>query len=103
MAAQQAVKNSNSEYLFPRYTKTGTANANSASAALNKWLREHTPEGCVVHSFRHSMRDRLRGVECPKDVVDQIGGWSVGSIGESYGSGYPLDVLLKWMNKITEN
>ena len=43
---------------------------NSASAALNKWLRNYAPEGCVVHSFRHSMRDRLRAVECPKEIID---------------------------------
>lgn len=98
--AAQAVQASNTEYLFPRYTKTGKANANSASAALNKWLREHTPEGCVIHSFRHSMRDRLRAVECPKDIVDQIGGWAQSSVGESYGNGYPLSILSRWMEKI---
>lgn len=100
--AKQAYESTNSEYLFPRYTKAGRANANSASAALNKWLKEHTPEGCVIHSFRHSMRDRLRSVECPKDVVDQIGGWSVGSVGETYGNGYPLSVLSKWMSLIVD-
>ena len=98
--ASQAARASNTEYLFPRYTKTGKANANSASAALNKWLRDHAPEGCVIHSFRHSMRDRLRAVECPKDIVDQIGGWTLGSVGESYGNGYPLEVLNRWLSKI---
>jgi integrase len=98
--AQQAISASKTEYLFPRYTKKEKANANSASATLNKWLRKHTPKGCVIHSFRHSMRDRLRAIECPRDIVDQIGGWSVGSIGEGYGIGYPLSVLSKWMNGI---
>ena len=98
-AASRAIESTTSDYLFPRYTKTGKANANSASAALNKWLREHTSKGCVIHSFRHSMRDRLRAVECPKDIVDAIGGWSVNSVGESYGNGYPLSVLSKWMDK----
>ena len=32
-------------------------------------------KGGVIHSFRHSMRDRLREVECPSDIIDQIGGW----------------------------
>lgn len=98
--ARMALQDTTTEYLFPRYIKGETANANSASAALNKWLREHVPNGCVIHSFRHSMRDRLRAVECPKDIVDQIGGWSSSSVGEGYGNGYPLGVLSKWMNKI---
>ena len=35
----------------------------------------------VIHSFRHSMRDRVRAVNCPSDMIDQIGGWSSGKIG----------------------
>jgi integrase len=89
-----------SEFLFSRYTKGGTCNANSASAALNKWMKSYVDEGCVIHSFRHSMRDRLRAVECPSDIVDQIGGWSRSSVGENYGSGYPLKVLHKWLKLI---
>ena len=54
------------QFAFPRYCNEQTHNSNSASAALNKWLRNHAPEGCVVHSFRHSMRDRLRAVNIPK-------------------------------------
>ena len=95
------MKHSTSEFLFPRYTKLGKANSNSASAALNKWLRTHAPKGCVIHSFRHSMRDRLRAIECAKDIVDQIGGWAAGSIGESYGDGYPIAVLNKWLELAT--
>ena len=100
-AVSRAVKHSTGEFLFPRYTKQSKANANSASAALNKWLRGHAPEGCVVHSFRHSMRDRLRAIECAKDIVDQIGGWSAGSVGENYGDGYPIMVLNKWLELAT--
>ena len=88
------------KFLFPRYTKGGKCNANSASAALNKWLKNYVDEGCVIHSFRHSMRDRLRAVECPSDIVDQAGGWGRSSVGEQYGSGYPLPVLHKWLKMI---
>lgn len=86
-----------SDFAFPRYNKTGTTNANSASAALNKWLKHHAPEGATVHGFRHSMRDRLRAVECPADIVDQIGGWQTGGVGHGYGKGYPLDILRRWI------
>ena len=53
-----------------------------------------------MHSFRHSMRDRLRAVECPSDVIDQIGGWATEGIGQSYGKRYSIEVCLKWVNKI---
>ena len=86
-------------FLFPRYTKGGKCNANSASAALNKWMKSYVDDA-VIHSFRHSMRDRLRAVECPSDIVDQIGGWSRSTVGEQYGSGYPLPVLHKWLKMI---
>lgn len=85
------------QFAFPRYNKGETTNANSASAALNKWMKPHVPERCTMHSFRHSMRDRLRAVECPSDIVDQIGGWQTEGVGHGYGKGYPLEVLAKWM------
>ena len=65
-----------STYAFPRCNRKTTTNSNSASAALNKWLHQYVPEGYTMHSFRHSMRDRLRAVECPSDVIDEIGGWA---------------------------
>ena len=54
----------------------------------------------IVHGFRHSFRDRLRAVECPSEVIDQLGGWRLKSVGQGYGSGYDLDVLHKWISKI---
>lgn len=97
-AAQRVLStDTGSKYAFPRYNKTEKTNANSASAALNKWMKPYVPERCTMHSFRHSMRDRLRAVECPADIVDQIGGWQTEGVGHSYGKGYPLQVLEKWM------
>ena len=100
-AAQRIKSNTNnSPYAFPRYTSNKGTNANSASAALNKWLKSRVPEGCVIHSFRHSLRDRLRAVQCPSDMIDQIGGWSTLGIGQGYGDGYDLMMLENWMNRI---
>jgi integrase len=98
-AAQQALRSSDTKFLFPRYCSEEGCKSNSASAALNKWLRPRVPDGCVMHSFRHSIRDRLRAVECPHDITDRLGGWTVGGVGEAYGTGYPLNVLYKWMEK----
>ena len=88
-----------SDFAFPRYNRHSTTKANSASAALNKWLKQYVPNGYTLHCFRHSMRDRLRSVQCPSDIVDQIGGWTADGVGQRYGSGYPLDVLQEWMEK----
>lgn len=100
--AKQALKYQPNGYLFQRYNKGSISNANSASAALNKWIKPYLSDNQVIHSFRHSMRDRLRAVECPTDIVDSIGGWSKASIGENYGRGYPLEVLYKWLKKIDD-
>ena len=43
--------NNASPYAFPKYTSAKGASANSASAAINKWLKPRVPEGYVVHSF----------------------------------------------------
>ena len=100
-AASRAIEGaSGSNFLFPRYNRGSTSNANSASAAINKWLKPRVPERCVIHSFRHSMRDRLRVVECPSDIIDAIGGWTTTGVGQRYGLGQPLDVKAKWMHLI---
>ena len=98
-AAERAYEESGNHFLFPRYCSEKENKANSASAALNKWLRPKVPNGCVIHSFRHSIRDRLRAVECPQDITDRLGGWTVSGVGEGYGSGYPLEVLYKWLDR----
>ena len=87
-------------FAFPRYCSELKCNANSASAALNKWLKHRLPEGCVIHSFRHSLRDRLRAVECPSDIIDAIGGWNTAGIGHKYGKGRDLIVKQRWMKRL---
>jgi integrase len=87
-------------YAFHRYNKSDLSNANSASSGLNKWMKNYVDVGCSIHSFRHSMRDRLRAVECPMDMIDQIGGWSSKSIGQKYGDGYNLESIKKYLELI---
>ena len=98
-AAEKLAQQDN-QFAFPKYCNETKCNANSASAALNKWLKPRVPSGRVIHSFRHSIRDRLRAVECPADIVDSIGGWSTNGVGHSYGKGYDLSVKSIWMEKI---
>ena len=99
-ATKRAYESSPNEYLFPRYCLDDGCKADYASNSLNKWLRKHVPNGCVVHSFRHSLRDRLRVFECPSDIIDQIGGWKTAGVGQYYGTGFELDVLFQWMKKL---
>jgi integrase len=97
---EEAIKWSDTEYLFPRYIKDGKCKADHASAALNKWLKNDF-DGLTAHCLRHTFRDRLRAVECPMDMIDQIGGWkSVSSIGNKYGQGYSQSKLFKWFERV---
>ena len=66
-AAQRAISNTDNQFLFPRYCSDTKCKSDYASNTLNKWLFAYAPDGCVIHSFRHSLRDRLRGVQCPSD------------------------------------
>ena len=101
-ASKKILDNGNdSIFAFPRYTSKDNCNTNSASAALNKWLKEQLTDNYVIHGFRHAFRDRLRAVECPSEIIDQLGGWSLKSIGQGYGRGYSLHHLAIWVSKIS--
>jgi integrase len=104
-AAKQVLNDGDNttQFAFPRYTNHQSCNAGSASATLNKWLHKNFPGDHVIHSFRHSFRDRLRVIQCPSDVIDQLGGWSNKSVGEGYGEGYGLHILRRWLVKCSSH
>jgi len=91
------------QFAFPKYCSELKCNSNSASAALNKWLKLKIGEEFVIHSFRHSFRDGLRSVNCPVEIIDSLGGWSLKGIGANYGSGYSVAAKFKWMEKMTKS
>ena len=91
-------KQMDSPFLFKSYTSHNGCNGNSCSAALNKWMKQFG-EGYVIHSFRHSFRDRLRNAGVQSEVIDRLGGWTAGSVGQGYGEGYSLSVLGEQMRK----
>ena len=101
-AAQRILERMDTEFAFPRFTNATQCNSNSASATLNKWVKPFVPDGCVIHSFRHSLRDRLRAVETPSEIADALGGWTNKTVGQSYGKGYDLRVLQRWMKRLPE-
>jgi len=46
------------------------------------------------------MRDRLRAVQCPSDMIDQIGGWTTAGVGQSYGSGFKVSQMYNYMTQL---
>jgi integrase len=99
-AARRLKQHSTGLYCFPRYTNPERCNSNSASAAINKWIKTVGGSNDVIHGLRHSFRDRLRAVEAPTDMIDQLGGWALKSVGQGYGDGYDLELLVKYQSKI---
>ena len=97
-AAERIKANASSSFAFDRYTDNEGCKANSASNALNKWIQTNFRADIVIHGFRHALRDRLRAAQCPSEIVDQIGGWASGNIGEGYGEGFSLGVKNKFLH-----
>ena len=98
-AMQQAVTSCAGKFIFPRYVDemSGKVKNDNASAACNKRLSLLLGEGAPQsHSFRHTLQTRLRNVECPKDIRDELGGWAK-DISDNYGSPADLTVKQSWL------
>ena len=80
------------EWIFPKYLKTERGKE-SANAAINKRLHKILGPGSPTsHSFRHTLTTRLRSVECPEDMRNELGGWA-SSVSAMYGT--PTDITNK--------
>ncbi|TCM84587.1 tyrosine-type recombinase/integrase [Rhodovulum steppense] len=89
-----------SPYVFPRWKRDDHFAATHASNTLNKAIKQLAP-GQTCHCFRHTMRDRLRSVEAPLDLIDQVGGWTTRlGTGATYGRGYSVAHMRTWMEKV---
>ena len=86
------------QFAFPQYTTTKLCKASHASGALNGWLKR-LPLPHTCHELRHTVKDQLRAVQCPKDISDAITGHGTKSVGDSYGAGYGLQVTTEWLVK----
>ena len=86
-------------FAFPRYTTATECKATHASGALASWIRrlplEHT-----AHDLRHTMADRLKAIQCPKDIRYAIDGHAAQDVGDTYGTGYGLKVKAEWLEKV---
>ena len=100
LAIEQALTQAGDEWLFPQYLKVGHCYATHASNVVNKWLKKDFG-GLTAHCLRHTFRDRLRAIECPTDMIDQIGGWRLASsIGTNYGHGYSKLQVGRWLRLV---
>ncbi len=46
----------------------------------------------------------FRSVECPMDLIDQVGGWkSISSIEHSYGIGFKLEKCTKYLTNLVQH
>ena len=82
---------------FPRYFDKGS----NLSAAVMKHFKKHgllpTPQHSV-YSFRHSFKDRLKAVEAPEELIDELMGHSTGK--PTYGTGYSLEIKRRFIQAI---
>ncbi|MDC0464372.1 tyrosine-type recombinase/integrase [Pseudomonadales bacterium] len=101
-AMKRIKENASSRFCFPGYNSEADCNNNSASAAISKWIKTVAGPDAVIHGLRHGFRDRLRVVEASVDMIDQLGGWSLRTVGQGYGDGYLLELLYRWMSNTVE-
>lgn len=76
--------------------------AKVAGQRVQRYLRRTVSEDAklVPHSARHTFRDRMREGEVSRDAAMQLGGWTGGSVADSYGSGMSPKALLKELRKV---
>ena len=90
-------------FAFPRYTNTARCKGTHASNALVKWVRKHGGSalaGDTNHGLRHAIKDRLREVQCPKEISNAITGHGAKDVSDGYGLGYSLEVKQEWLLKV---
>ena len=79
--------------LFPRYADgKSMPSSDTASATLNKRLKSMIAEKHITnHCFRHTLEDRMRNADIPKDSRDEFLGHSKQDSGDYYGEGRALE------------
>ncbi len=71
------------------------------SNIANNYLKDNnlkpTPQHSV-YSLRHTFKDRLRDIEAPEEIIDELMGHK--KSGPKYGRGHKLETKYKWLQKI---
>ena len=77
---------------FPRYFDRADNFSAAANKHFKKWKLLPTPKHSI-YSLRHSFKDRLKDVECPEEMIDELMGHKIDK--PKYGDGYGLRLKLK--------
>jgi integrase len=99
-AACKAMQHSSNEQLFPNWIGSRSIPKSVVMNGINNEIKSLSQTNKTSHCFRHSLRDRLREIDCPSELIDSIGGWAYGNVGQQYGEGYSLRKKKEWLNKI---
>jgi integrase len=87
---------------FAREVLPFTGSPDMWSQKLGRWLRANgfTDARLVVHSLRHTVKDRLRAARVPEAEQRALLGHAGIGVADSYGSGFPLSVLRDAVKRI---
>lgn len=76
-------------------------NPDTFSNVVNKYLRSKNlcpTSRHSVYSLRHTFKDRLRDIEAPEEIIDELMGHK--KSGPKYGRGHKLETKHRWLQKI---
>jgi integrase len=82
---------------FPRYFDKGS----NLSATLMKHFKKRNllpTDKHSIYSFRHSFKDRLKSIEAPEELIDEMMGHTNSK--PRYGDGYGLKLKVKYVEAI---
>lgn len=65
--------------------------------ALTVWQAK---KGQALHSFHHTMADRLRNAGVPQEVMNAIGGWKTEGMAARHGAGFSLETKRDALRKV---
>ena len=92
-------QHADNEWLFPDYVnlKQESVRNDAASKQLVNYIRKTlNEEKLSAHSFRHTLRTRLKRVGCPESLIDELQGWA-SSTSDRYGSPGDLEIKREYL------
>jgi integrase len=98
----QQQRKAGGERLFPDLKSERSKLTAAWSQWWGRYARKHgiTDKRKVFHSFRHTFKDACRAAGIEEAIYDALQGHKGGSVGRSYGLGYPVSVLAKAVEKV---
>lgn len=54
----------------------------------------------ILSARQVAEKTSLSAVQCPSDMIDQIGGLCTAGVGQAYGEGYSLEKKWEWLGRI---